>query len=65
MSDPLIRDTEAALMLGCSKSTFRRWSAAGLIPRPLKIGGAARWPRSEIEAVIERAKARREGAEVA
>jgi predicted DNA-binding transcriptional regulator AlpA len=58
-TDPLIRDAEAAEMLGCSKATFWRRVADGTIPRPLKIGGMSRWPRSEILAVIERAKAER------
>ena len=57
--DPLIRDSEAARMLGCSKATFWRRVADHTIPRPVKIGGMSRWPRSEISAVIEQAKAER------
>lgn len=57
--DSLIRDTEAAEMLGCSKATFWRRVADLTIPRPVKIGGMSRWPKSEISAVIERAKAER------
>ncbi len=60
ITDPLIRDGAAADMLGCSKATFWRRVADGTIPRPVKIGGMSRWPQSEIEAVIERAKARRD-----
>jgi predicted DNA-binding transcriptional regulator AlpA len=55
----LIRDSEAATLLACSKATFWRRVSDGTIPRPLKIGGMSRWPRSEILAVIERAKAQR------
>ena len=58
--DRLLRDTEAAEMLGCSKATFWRRVADRTIPRPLKIGGISRWPISEIVAVIEAAKAKRE-----
>lgn len=58
-TDPLIRDGDAALMLGCSKATFWRRVADGTIPRPVKIGGMSRWPQSEILDVIETAKAER------
>ena len=57
--DPLIRDSEAAEMLGCSKATFWRRVSDHTIPKSVKIGGMSRWPRSEISAVIERAKAER------
>jgi predicted DNA-binding transcriptional regulator AlpA len=57
--DPLIRDGDAAELLGCSKATFWRRVADGTIPRPVKIGGMSRWPLSEIASVIEQAKARR------
>ena len=58
-NDPLIRDADAAGILGCSKATFWRRVADGTIPRPVKIGGMSRWPQSEITAVIEQAKQRR------
>lgn len=60
-ADPLIRDSDAAVLLGCSKATFWRRVSDGTIPRPVKIGGMSRWPQSEIVAVIEAAKARRAG----
>ncbi|WP_323786419.1 helix-turn-helix transcriptional regulator [Thalassovita sp.] len=59
--DPLIRDRDAAGMLGCSKATFWRRVADGTIPKPVKIGGMSRWPQSEITEVIERVKSEREG----
>ena len=62
--DPLIKDGEAAGMLGCSKSTFWRRVADGTIPRPVKIGGMSRWLQSEIKTVIEQAIAQRNGGEV-
>lgn len=58
--DPLIRDRDAALMLGASVSTFWRRVADGTISPPIRIGGLSRWRRSEIEAVIARAAAQRE-----
>lgn len=60
ITDPLIRDADAADMLGCSKATFWRRVADSTFPRPVKIGGTSRWPKSEIEAVIQQAKAERE-----
>lgn len=48
----LIRDTEAAEILGCSRSTLWRRVKDGTIPQPLKIGGMTRWHIADIEAVI-------------
>ena len=58
--DVLIRDGDAADLLGCSKATFWRRVADGTIPKPVKIGGMSRWPRSEICDVIETAKSARD-----
>ncbi len=58
--DPLLRDREGAAALGCSVPTFWRYVAQGIVKRPIKIGGISRWPLSEIQAVIDRAKAQRE-----
>ncbi|BAB51909.1 msr5461 [Mesorhizobium japonicum MAFF 303099] len=60
--DPLLRDIEAAAILGMSKPTFWRRVRDKTAPQPVKIGGMSRWPRSEILAVIERAKAARNAA---
>ena len=59
-ADILLTDREAAAELKCGLSTFRRWVAQGLVTKPLKLGGTSRWPRSEILAVIEAAKTRRD-----
>lgn len=56
INDPLVRDKEGAAILGVSVPTFWRRVADNTIPRPIKIGGSSRWPRSEILAVIEKAK---------
>ncbi|WP_425280337.1 helix-turn-helix transcriptional regulator [Mesorhizobium japonicum] len=45
-----------------SKPTFWRRVRDKTAPQPVKIGGMSRWPRSEILAVIERAKAARNAA---
>jgi predicted DNA-binding transcriptional regulator AlpA len=39
---------DVARELRVSVKTVRRWDAAGLIPRPLKIGHCVRWPRDVI-----------------
>ncbi|PWE29245.1 DNA-binding protein [Maritimibacter sp. 55A14] len=61
-TDPMIRDKDCAQMLGCSVCTFWRRVADGTVPRPVKIGGTSRWPQSEIQDVIDRAKAERAAA---
>lgn len=55
--DPLLTVRESAEMLQISVPTFWRRVADKTVPRPVKIGALSRWPRSEILAVIERAKA--------
>ncbi|MEJ6390468.1 helix-turn-helix transcriptional regulator [Gymnodinialimonas ulvae] len=60
--ETLIRDREAAAILGASVSTFWRRVQDGVIPRPIKIGGLSRWKKSEIEAVIAKAEAERDAA---
>ncbi|WP_029074470.1 helix-turn-helix transcriptional regulator [Kaistia adipata] len=57
--DPLLTVREGAAVLQMSIPTFWRRVADGTVPKPLKIGGISRWPRSEIVAVIEHAKAAR------
>ena len=58
--DPLLRDKEAAALLEISIATFWRRVKDGTVPPPIKIGSMSRWPRSEILAVIDRAKAARD-----
>jgi len=57
--DPLLTVRESAAVLQMSVPTFWRRVADGTVPKPVKIGSLSRWPRSEIIAVIEQAKARR------
>lgn len=62
ITDPLLTVQEGAKELGCSVPTFWRRVANGTLPKAVKLGGMSRWPRSEILAVIERAKAQRDTA---
>jgi len=52
MSDSplLLRDKQLAELLGVGRATIHAWRAAGNLPPPLRIGGAVRWRRDEIEA---------------
>lgn len=58
--DPLLTAREGAAELQFSVPTFWRRVADGTIPKPLKLGGLSRWPKSEILAVIENAKSARD-----
>lgn len=58
-TDPLLNSREAALVLEISEPTFWRRVKDKTVPRPIKLGGMSRWPRSEILAVIDRLKAAR------
>ncbi len=48
----LIRDTEAAAILGCSRATFWKLVAKGTVPHAIKLGGMSRWRLSDIDAAI-------------
>lgn len=62
ITDPLLTAREGAIYLQISVPTFWRRVADGTIPPAIKLGGLSRWPQSEIAAVIEQAKARRDQA---
>ena len=57
----LLNDGKAAALLGISKATLWRHVQAGLLPRPVKLGGATRWRRDELMAAIEAASIARQG----
>lgn len=59
IDDPLVTADAGAAILNVSVATFWRRVADGTIPQPLKLGSLSRWPKSEILAVIEKAKAAR------
>ena len=48
-----IRAKELAALLGVSLRQVWRLNAAGKLPRPVRLGGAVRWLRKEIEAFVE------------
>lgn len=58
--DSLLKVGEAANVLSISVPSFWRRVADGSVPKPIKLGSSSRWLQSEILAVIEDAKARRE-----
>lgn len=60
--DRLLRDTEAASMLGIGRSTFLRWVASGDLPKPVKMQGCTRWWQSEIEGYVADLSASRDSA---
>ncbi|WP_439524656.1 helix-turn-helix transcriptional regulator [Marivita sp.] len=53
-TDRLLRDIEAAAIIGVSKATWWRRVADGTMPQPIRIGSITRWKLSEIAAAIER-----------
>ena len=57
--DPLLTVREGAALLDVSIPTWHRWVSKGLLPKPVKLGGMSRWPKSEILAFVEQAKAAR------
>ena len=59
--DPLMNARECALYLQISEPTFWRRVADGTVPKPLKLGVLSKWELSDIQGVIQAAKARRAG----
>jgi excisionase family DNA binding protein len=49
MEREFLKDTEAALLLGVSVSTMRRWRLLGTGPRAVKLGGNVRYRRADLE----------------
>ncbi len=61
MTDRLLTDGEVAKRLGLSKATIWRHAAAGILPKPVKLGHSSRWLESDIQAAVDRLKAQRDG----
>ena len=57
----LVSDSEAAEILGCSRSTIWRRVSDNTLPKPLKLGGLSRFVLSEINERVEAAMAARNG----
>lgn len=50
-----LTDKEIAQALGISRRTVWRWSKAGRIPQPRKLGAnSARWDSNEVQAAIQK-----------
>lgn len=43
---------ELATLLHCSTKHVRRLTAAGVLPKPVRLGGLVRWNRAAIEAWV-------------
>jgi len=52
--DRLIRYPEVVRLVGVSRREIERWIAAGIFPKPRKIGRVSLFFLSEIEAFMER-----------
>lgn len=50
----LFRRAGGARFCSAGVSTWDRWTAAGLTPAPVKIGGAVLWPRRAVRVVPPR-----------
>jgi predicted DNA-binding transcriptional regulator AlpA len=48
----LLRRKAAARYLDVGTSTLDRLNAAGLVPKPIRLGGSLAWPRAELAAWI-------------
>lgn len=48
----LVTDTEAARLFAIGRSTFWANVRKGLLPQPIKIGGATRWRLSDLLACV-------------
>lgn len=46
---------------GVSESTLSRWSKAGEIPRPIKVGKVRLWDQQEFADCVEALKSSRDG----
>ena len=46
---PLLTIGDVAARYSCDPRTVRRWWAAGVIPRPIKLGGLVRWRTADLE----------------
>ena len=49
----LLPISEVCQMLGRARSSVYRAVQSGEFPRPLHVGGSARWPLSEVQAHIK------------
>jgi len=50
----MLKVREVATMLGVSERSVWRWSATGVLPPGIKIGGCVRWPEETIRRWIRK-----------
>lgn len=56
----MLNVTQVMQRLNISKTSVYGLVKIGVLPKPLKIGGSARWEETEIETAIEAMKAERD-----
>lgn len=49
----LLRACDVARLLACDERTVWRWASAGTIPPPIRIGGATRWRRADLDDFLD------------
>lgn len=57
--DPFLNAKEVTALLKISTTSLYRRVADGTLPKPVKLGHLARWPRSEILAAVAAAGEKR------
>lgn len=61
MAEQLLSVGDLRGQLSCSTSTIYRWIEKGLFPKPIKIGGMARWRKADYDKFVETAIKLRDG----
>lgn len=61
MTEQLINITQVRDRFKCSTSTVYRWIERDLFPKPIKIGGMARWSEHDLDEFVKTAVKRRGG----
>ena len=54
MKYQLLTDCDLGSILRVSRSTIWRWAYQGILPKPLKIGGASRWKIEDVEVFLDK-----------
>lgn len=62
MNTELLTIADIKSQLNCAQSTIYRWIEQGEFPKPLKIGGLARWTKEDLETYKDNAVQRRNDA---
>ncbi|MFD0858720.1 helix-turn-helix transcriptional regulator [Roseovarius aquimarinus] len=62
MPENFINIDELCKRLNCATSTIYRWIEQGHFPRPIKIGGMARWSEGDYDGFVQEAVQRRNDA---